>query len=84
MEKHGKDTNWRLFDRKEMASLLRISPNHLAWLTQQGIIPHYRLGRCIRYDPDDVKEALQLLKVEGSVGSASLDPSPPKKGTMVP
>ena len=58
----SKALGWRLCTRHEIAEMLDISLNHLTHLVQQRLIPHYRLGRCLRFDPDEVREALKYLK----------------------
>lgn len=40
---------------KDVAKLLGISERHLWSLTNQGIIPHIRLGRAIVYPMDKLK-----------------------------
>jgi len=47
--------------RKELAQALKISLPTLDDYTTQGIIPHLRLGRSVRYEERTVFEALKSL-----------------------
>jgi excisionase family DNA binding protein len=51
----------------EAARLLAISERTLWQLTADGVIPCVRLGRCKRYDPDDLKRQVNQLKTTLSV-----------------
>jgi excisionase family DNA binding protein len=46
----------------EAARALAISPRKLWSMTAGGEIPHIRLGRQVRYDPDDLRRWLEELK----------------------
>ena len=44
---------------REQANLLSIAPRHLHDLTRQNLIPCFRIGRSIRYNPQAVAAALE-------------------------
>lgn len=52
----------RLLRREEVAEILGVSPQHVSNLTRQGIIKGVRLGKSIRYAPDDLVEAIRACK----------------------
>ncbi|MCA9232822.1 MAG: helix-turn-helix domain-containing protein [Planctomycetales bacterium] len=45
-----------LVDAKEAAQLLALSPRKLWAMTASREIPHLRIGRCVRYPLDDLRE----------------------------
>lgn len=45
--------------RKECASHTRLSLRYIDQLTVDGVLPHYRIGRAIRYDLAEVEAALR-------------------------
>lgn len=49
----------RFITVREQANLLSISPRHLNDLTRQRLIPCFRIGRSIRYNPQAVAAALE-------------------------
>jgi excisionase family DNA binding protein len=49
----------RLVDRNELASILRCSVPTIERLQSRGAIPVVRIGRIVRYDADQVVEALK-------------------------
>jgi excisionase family DNA binding protein len=44
-----------LITRDEAAAILSISPRKLWSLTNAGVIPCVRLGKCVRYSPIDLQ-----------------------------
>jgi hypothetical protein len=54
----------RLNNSKQQAEELGISLRHLANLKAKRLIPFVRLGGSIRYDPDQVRRALDKLSVK--------------------
>src|SRR5262249_14596695 len=46
----------------EAAQALAVSPRPLWQLTRNGEIPVVRLGRCVRYDPADLKRFIESRK----------------------
>ena len=49
----------------EAAELLAISPRKLWGLTASGALPHIRIGRCVRYAIDDLREMIDQMKKGG-------------------
>lgn len=54
-----------LVSAKGATTLLAIGSRKLWELTNCGEIPHVRIGRAIRYDPDDLDEWIRLRKRRG-------------------
>ena len=52
-----------LITEQEQAELLRCSLRHLINLRNQRLVPFVRLGRLVRYNPDQVEKAIQKLTV---------------------
>ena len=52
-------------DIAELASRLRIKRATLYAWAEQGTIPHLKLGRLLRFDPDEVEVWLQNHRREG-------------------
>jgi excisionase family DNA binding protein len=44
---------------REQAETMGISWRHLQNLTRQRLVPHIRLGRLVRYCPEDVDRAIR-------------------------
>ena len=51
----------------QAAQALAISPRKLWGMTASGEVPHIRLGRCVRYPVDDLREYIDAQKKGGSV-----------------
>jgi len=51
----GTKSGLQLLTPKQAAEALAISPRKLWGMTASGAIPHLRIGRCVRYDTDDLK-----------------------------
>lgn len=45
-----------LVDAKAAATMLAISPRTLWHLTKRSALPHRRIGRLVRYAPDELQE----------------------------
>lgn len=43
---------------KEMASTLRLSPQRIYELVSEGCLPHFRVGRAIRFTSNDLNEII--------------------------
>lgn len=54
-----------LLTPQQTAEALSISPRKLWGMTASGEIPHVRLGRCVRYDIVDLREAIERMKKGG-------------------
>ncbi|MBT6958933.1 MAG: helix-turn-helix domain-containing protein [Opitutae bacterium] len=55
----------KLFTKQQLADYLQISIRQLEKLVDAKKIPVTRLGkRCVRFDPDSVKQALSLLEIK--------------------
>jgi hypothetical protein len=52
-----------LITEKAQAELLGCSLRHLINLRNRRLVPFVRLGKCVRYNPDAVQQALQKLTV---------------------
>lgn len=48
----------RLVDARELAQVLGVSARMVLRLAEQGRIPHYRVGRLVRFDRETVVRAL--------------------------
>lgn len=53
----------RLLTLPEVAAYLSVSPKSVRRLVASGRLPHYRLGRVLRFDPADVSRWLTARKV---------------------
>lgn len=54
-----------LWDVKQVATYLKVSPRHVSNLTKNEGLPHVKVGRLVRYRPGDVEEWLiATTKVE--------------------
>jgi len=49
----------QLIARKELAEKLSISLRFLDILTKDRKIPHFKIGKSVRYDLDDVQPAIE-------------------------
>lgn len=55
----------RYLNKRQLAAQLQISIRQLEKLVDAKKIPVTRLGkRCVRFDPDSVKQALSLLEIK--------------------
>jgi excisionase family DNA binding protein len=52
-----------LISEKAQAKLLGCSLRHLVNLRSKRLLPHVRLGRLVRYNPDAVQRAIEKLSV---------------------
>jgi excisionase family DNA binding protein len=52
-----------LITETEMAEQLSCCKRHLITLRQKRLIPHVRLGRLVRYNPEAVAKALEKLTI---------------------
>ena len=55
-----------LLTPQQAAGALAISPRKLWGMTASGQIPHFRLGRCVRYPVDDLREYIDAQKKGGN------------------
>ena len=49
----------RLVKAAVMAEIADVSENHIRDLELEGVIPGYRFGKAVRFDPDEVLKALR-------------------------
>jgi hypothetical protein len=54
----------KLIDEEAVADSLGISRRHLTYLRQRRLIPYVKLGRCVRFNPVDVSQAVTALTVK--------------------
>ncbi len=47
-----------LLDPKGLAAMLKIPVSQVYRLTQKGELPHIRVGKYLRYDPEEIIEQL--------------------------
>jgi excisionase family DNA binding protein len=57
-----------LWKAPEAAQALGISERSLWTLTQQGVIPHVKIGRSVRYAPGDLRAWIESQKCSGTDG----------------
>jgi excisionase family DNA binding protein len=50
----------------QLAKTLKVSNACVYAWVERGLIPHYRIERCIRFDPEEIKAWLKLKKVEAT------------------
>ena len=55
--------SFRLLTAKELAPMLGCSWRHVLALRDQRLIPYVRLGRLVRYDPEEVRQAIERLTI---------------------
>jgi hypothetical protein len=54
----------RFLTSKEVLGMLQCSPRHLLNLRKRRLISFVRLGRTIRYSPDEIARAMSRLSVK--------------------
>ena len=54
-----------LMTAPEIARLLRVSGRTVFALVERGELPAARFGRCVRFDPSDVKQYIERAKQKG-------------------
>jgi excisionase family DNA binding protein len=42
-----------------VAGLLQVSERHIYHLVQSGVMPHFKIGKAVRFDPDTLGNWLQ-------------------------
>jgi excisionase family DNA binding protein len=52
----------KLVTAPQASEILAVSPRTLWGLTASGEIPHLRIGRCVRYSLDDLRNWIQQKK----------------------
>ena len=52
-----------LITEKAQAQLLGCSLRHLINLRNRRLVPYFRLGRLVRYNPNEVERAIQKLTI---------------------
>lgn len=55
----------RLLDAKEVAARLGVSESWVREAARTGALPCVRLGRYVRFDPDDVERWIETCKTPG-------------------
>ena len=53
-----------LLTTQEAADFLRVSTRHLWTITETGLIPRIKMGRCVRYKMDDLVRYIDGLRSE--------------------
>ncbi len=53
-----------LFTTQEAAEFLRVSTRHLWTITETGLIPRIKMGRCVRYKMNDLVRYIDGLRSE--------------------
>jgi excisionase family DNA binding protein len=46
---------------EEVAALLHVSERHIYKLVQDGILPHFRVGSSVRFDPEKMADWLESV-----------------------
>jgi excisionase family DNA binding protein len=49
----------KLYDIRDVSEILGVKPSTIYTLVHQGKIPHIRIGRLIRFTPEQIDEFLQ-------------------------
>jgi len=44
---------------EEVATLFHVSERHIYKLVQDGILPHFKVGKAVRFDPDKIADWLE-------------------------
>jgi excisionase family DNA binding protein len=52
---------WKI---EQVAEFLAVTPSMVYKLSKNGEIPCYRFGRCVRFDPDRVREWVKTCEVK--------------------
>ena len=52
-----------LLDANEAAELLGCTPSYVRTLAYNGILPYVRLGRLLRFDPEDLERHIDTCRV---------------------
>jgi excisionase family DNA binding protein len=52
-----------LLDTEAVAAALCVTPRHIQRLVSERRIPHVKVGRFVRFDPDEVRSWLERHKV---------------------
>lgn len=52
--------NRPLVDAREVAEALGVSPRMVLRLAERGRVPHYRIGRLLRFDREEALAALRI------------------------
>ena len=45
----------------QVAELLQVSERHVYHLVQSGVMPHFKIGNAVRFDPDTLGDWLQKI-----------------------
>jgi excisionase family DNA binding protein len=53
----------RLVGAKEIATALHCTAKHIYDLAKHGQVPHYRIGASVRFDPIQIAEWLETMKI---------------------
>jgi excisionase family DNA binding protein len=61
------NTNGKLLTMGQVAERLNVSRGWLYKKIQAGIIPHFKIGGMVRFDPKDLDEWLSGHKVRGAL-----------------
>ena len=48
---------------KELSGFLKVKEKTLYYLVRQGTIPHYRIGKLVRFKQDEIDKWMELKKV---------------------
>jgi hypothetical protein len=53
----------KLISEKQLAEILGVSSTHLGHLRKRRVLPYIVLGKTVRYEPDEVRLAIDRLTV---------------------
>lgn len=62
----------------EVAELLGVSEATVARSARAGEIPHFRVGRCLRFHPDEIEAYRRGVQCPHEIPRASQDQAPPE------
>jgi excisionase family DNA binding protein len=63
-----------LLNVRKVSEWLQVKPSTIYLWAEQGMIPHLKLGRLLRFDPDEIEAWLQAHRQE-----VTPEPTPPRR-----
>ena len=66
MENENSINNGGYFNQHEAAKYLGLSKSTVSLMTSRGDLPHYRIGRAVRYTKQDLDNFMKSHRVSGA------------------